>query len=158
MKDNLEDLISVFTESSVELGKESCTNLFSDTIYYIVQPIDPTRDIIFHTAKSRLTFLKKNRLLDKHGLVAVIAKYIGKIIWVDFRLFRSEKDRTIIHVKLIKGEASYPQFHACVEIHPSIALSGSKEKFDLNWQFDDQFDIKKPSKFKKWYNYILKTS
>lgn len=150
------DTIKATTKCLIELGKEVCTNTFYPTIYYVRRDVDVLQcQNAYEEQKSRLNSLIHGKLLTVDELSKEIEESKTTMHWVDFLLYYSSCHITVIIVEFIQtpNNDSNTELNFHCSIYPPIRDVDTKEKFDLNWQYNTYL-----SKWKiflwKWNHHI----
>lgn len=137
---NIEEIklnINQSIENVLIIAQQSCTNSFSKNIKLIkrfVSVEDQNNDLKYDNQK-KIEHIKKRQFISPEKLAFEIFNIQYNLIWIDFVLFYSSENETIIIVELIENENSKDlNFHCCIMVPPNFV--DDKKKFDINWAYD----------------------
>lgn len=135
------------TNDVLRLGERHTWNKIPAQCKYILSEIKPSS---FSDLEAQREFYKKENLKktpsDLASIVPKLEGYYDQIYDINMEIFRVVKDYTIIDIRYFlktsvdteyykKIEQNTPMYHAEMTIPPYI-LDASKQKFDVNWQFN----------------------
>lgn len=145
-KDNYIKSIIDMVPKLLELVSNSCYNVISPNLLYIITEINLS--VLNSFEEERAYYKKENsrkKTLDLNEALEILAKLYPDLYDVNLFLFKSQKKYTIIEIRyLLKSsfDKEYydkirdykPMLHVKVAIPSYISINESKEKFDVNWQ------------------------
>ncbi len=98
--------INEYIENALICAQQSCTNSFSKNIKLIINFIsieENEQNLNFNKSK-KIKCLKKRKFISVNNLALEIFKNQYNLSWIDFVLFYTSKNETIIIVDLIESE------------------------------------------------------
>lgn len=130
--------IDEHTKAVLLIAKESCTNQFSENIRLIkrfVSTEDMKNNLGFDKYK-KIECLKNREFISVDELSLYIYRNQNNLNWIDFILFYTSDNETIIIVELIECKNSKElNFHCCI-MTPHRFVEDQNKKFDINWVLD----------------------
>jgi len=124
-------------ENVLVIAQISCLNSFSTNIRLIkrlVSSENRNNDLKYDNQKKK-EYINKREFVSPEELALDIFDNQHNFIWIDFVLFYSSINETIIIVELIENENSKDlNFHCSIMVPPNYIYD--KKKFDINWAFN----------------------
>jgi hypothetical protein len=112
------------TYDIIELGKQLCTNQFSQNIFYQKIDADELNGCINFNEqeKLKLHILTTRPLLSVSEIVKEIEIHQNIMGWIDFQLYYVHKQIIVIMVIFVpkKRSDAFLQFHSCFDIPPWV--------------------------------------
>jgi hypothetical protein len=126
----------------IGVAREKCNNYFSDNIEFVIRRFDVSELDFFELYKMRRETYEKSKKLSVDKVVQELFYELRELSWIDLQIYKSEKNRTIIEIQLVKRQLNEslgdmeltPSFHASIPT-PQYSID-SNDKFDINWQQD----------------------
>lgn len=127
--------INEYIENVFIIAQQSCINSFSKNIQLIERFVfvEEHKNNLNYSKFNKIECLNKREFISKEKLATDIFDNQNNLSWIDFVLFYSSENETIIIVELIEYKNSKDlNFHCCIMI-PLSFVEDKNKKFDINW-------------------------